>query len=86
MAEVLSPIQSTFSTVPEALKLTPGTLLPLPSRTVAIPQPDTAQRQGQLHIATLSPVNQKGHYEFDRVLKNGVVYKRTRKTKVARSS
>lgn len=33
------------------------------------------------HLDVLSPVNQNGSFEFDRVLKSGTVLKRTRKTK-----
>lgn len=32
----------------------------------------------------MSPVNQNGCFEFDRIIKAGTVVKRTRKTKVAR--
>ncbi|KAL8980754.1 MAG: hypothetical protein Q9205_004261 [Flavoplaca limonia] len=38
-------------------------------------------RTGHLNLDTFSPVNQNGSFEFDRVLKSGEVYKRTRKTK-----
>ncbi|KAF2148256.1 PH-domain-containing protein [Myriangium duriaei CBS 260.36] len=38
-------------------------------------------RDAQLGLDTLSPVNQKGHFEFDRVIKAGPASKRTRKTK-----
>ncbi|KAL9603070.1 MAG: hypothetical protein Q9219_001434 [cf. Caloplaca sp. 3 TL-2023] len=36
---------------------------------------------GEARIDTFSPVNQNGSFEFDRVLKSGEVYKRTKKTK-----
>lgn len=39
-------------------------------------------RTGHLNLDTFSPVNQNGSFEFDRVLRSGEVYKRTRKTKV----
>lgn len=39
-------------------------------------------RDSYLKLETFSPVNQNGSFEFDRVLKSGVVQKRTRKTKV----
>ncbi|KAF2225783.1 hypothetical protein BDZ85DRAFT_288103 [Elsinoe ampelina] len=44
---------------------------------------NAAERVRNVHLAldTLSPVNQKGHFEFDRVIKAGQVLKRTRKTK-----
>ncbi|KAL9035356.1 MAG: hypothetical protein Q9180_004907, partial [Flavoplaca navasiana] len=38
-------------------------------------------RTGHLNLDTFSPVNQNGSFEFDRVLKSGEVYKRTKKTK-----
>lgn len=45
-----------------------------------IPEPRSA-RSGHLNLDVFSPVNQNGSFEFDRVLKSGEVYKRTRKTK-----
>jgi len=33
-------------------------------------------------LTAMSPVNQNGSFEFDRVIKSGTVNKRTRKTKV----
>ena len=53
----------------------------LPSSSVAIPPPSNV-RNGHLSLDILSPVNQNGSFEFDRVLKSGEVYKRTRKTRV----
>ncbi|KAF4553877.1 PH domain-containing protein 2 [Elsinoe fawcettii] len=46
-------------------------------------QPNATERVRNAHLGldTLSPVNQKGHFEFDRVIKSGQVLKRTRKTK-----
>ena len=82
MAEVLSPTQPTFATVSEPLQLTAETRLPPPTQNTNPLVLDTTSRNGQLSPDTFSPVNQKGHFEFDRVLKSGVVYKRTRKTKV----
>lgn len=46
----------------------------------ALPPPVTTLRGGQLADA-LSPVNQNGSFEFDRVIKSGQVLKRTRKRK-----
>ena len=51
-------------------------------------QPRFASIQAQAHAQALSagvmsPVNQNGCFEFDRILKAGPVLKRTRKTKVA---
>ncbi|MCJ1478819.1 hypothetical protein MMC13_007503 [Lambiella insularis] len=54
----------------------------LPPTSVAIPGPGTNARNGHLNLDVFSPVNQNGSFEFDRVLKSGDVYKRTRKTKV----
>ncbi|KAI9760878.1 MAG: Cytoplasmic GTPase/eEF2-like protein (ribosomal biogenesis) [Chaenotheca gracillima] len=60
------------------LKITPSqsSNLSLPPSTAA-----TGSRNGHLLLDTLSPVNQNGSFEFDRVLKAGEVQKRTRKTK-----
>ncbi|KAL9000293.1 MAG: hypothetical protein Q9169_001010 [Polycauliona sp. 2 TL-2023] len=44
-------------------------------------QPVNEARTGHFTLDTFSPVNQNGSFEFDRVLKSGEVYKRTRKTK-----
>ena len=38
-------------------------------------------RANHANLSVLSPVNQNGSYEFDRVIKSGTVVKRTRKTK-----
>lgn len=59
-----------------------GTLR-LDSNTAA-PASSAANRVKNAHLALdalSSPVNQKGHFEFDRVIKAGHVLKRTRKTK-----
>ncbi|KAL8770890.1 MAG: hypothetical protein Q9209_003541 [Squamulea sp. 1 TL-2023] len=53
--------------------------LPLAVNTL---RPVNEARSGHLNLDTFSPVNQNGSFEFDRVLKSGEVYKRTRKTKV----
>jgi len=51
------------------------------------PAPDAAARlRGRLALNTFSPVNQNGSFEFDRVIKSGVVQKRTQKTKVWKSA
>lgn len=58
-----------------------------PSSSIPILGPRTGARTlPRLHgppsaLAVSSPVNQRGHYEFDRVIKAGEVQKRTRKTK-----
>ncbi|KAH7419342.1 hypothetical protein BKA64DRAFT_13886 [Cadophora sp. MPI-SDFR-AT-0126] len=60
--------------------------IPAPS-TVALPPSMSASRIRNSHLAldTFSPVNQNGSFEFDRVLKCGLVSKRTRKTKAWKS-
>ncbi|CZT40670.1 related to PH domain protein [Rhynchosporium secalis] len=65
---------------PSALQIT------LPS---SVTQPSSMSasriRNSHLGLDTFSPVNQNGSFEFDRVLKSGVVSKRTRKTKAWKS-
>lgn len=65
--------------------------IPQPTKPLQIPPPSSATLpppsgnrllQQHLGLETFSPVNQNGSYDFDRVLKSGVVQKRTRKTKV----
>ena len=56
-----------------------------PPNTVTIPQLSTSLRNKHIDLDVFSPVNQNGSFEFDRVLKSGEVYKRTRKTKVIMS-
>ncbi|MCJ1258454.1 hypothetical protein MMC24_006287 [Lignoscripta atroalba] len=81
MAEVLSPPrQEQVSSQPRQIPQLVGsrqTLLP----SVVIPSPASGVRSGHLNLDVFSPVNQNGSFEFDRVLKSGEVYKRTRKTK-----
>ncbi|KAL8940017.1 MAG: hypothetical protein Q9216_003040 [Gyalolechia sp. 2 TL-2023] len=45
------------------------------------PAVSTSRLVGEARIDTFSPVNQNGSFEFDRVLRSGEVYKRTKKTK-----
>jgi len=45
------------------------------------PQSVNTLRSGHLTLDTMSPVNQNGSFEFDRVIKAGEVLKRTRRTK-----
>jgi hypothetical protein len=63
--------------IPEALRMPPAPTVPL-----AIPSPPNRIRNSFLGLDVMSPVNQNGSFEFDRVLKSGFVQKRTRKTKV----
>ncbi|MCJ1281562.1 hypothetical protein MMC26_000882 [Xylographa opegraphella] len=53
----------------------------LPPTLVTLPQSGTSIRNGHLNLDVFSPVNQNGSFEFDKVLKSGEVYKRTRKTR-----
>ncbi|MCJ1420583.1 hypothetical protein MMC32_006941 [Xylographa parallela] len=53
----------------------------LPPTVVTSPRSGASIRNGHLNLDVFSPVNQNGSFEFDKVLKSGEVYKRTRKTK-----
>lgn len=54
----------------------------LPKSQIQIPPAiGTSRLVGEARIDTFSPVNQNGSFEFDRVLRSGEVYKRTKKTK-----
>ena len=55
--------------------------LRMPSSSIPIPL-SSSMRNGHLNLDVFSPINQNGSFEFDRVLKSGDVYKRSRKTKV----
>lgn len=54
-----------------------------PPNSVMIPKPIQSLKDTRL---SLSPVTQGGSYEFDRIIKAGEVFKRTRKTKVGKKS
>ena len=82
MAKVLSSTQQSFAVAPEPLRLIAETRLPPPTQTLSISEQASVPRHRHLNPDAFSPVNQNGHFEFDRVLKSGVVHKRTRKTKV----
>lgn len=81
MADMLRH-QQRHPTEPSPIPQSPQTKLAPPSQSVTIPQASPGIRSGHLNRDAFSPVNQKGHFEFDRVLKCGIVNKRTRKTKV----
>jgi hypothetical protein len=49
---------------------------------LAIPESSFGRRNGHANLDTFSPVNANGSFEYDRVVKSGEVWKRTRKTKV----
>ena len=61
---------------------TPNLLPP----SIAIPGASTTpHKNARIHgltLDTFSPVTQSGSYDFDRIIKQGEVLKRTRKTKV----
>ena len=61
----------------------PGRPLGMKLDTLSPPRLDTIKSGTPAHI--MSPVNQNGSFEFDRVIKSGNVVKRTRKTKVRSS-
>ena len=51
---------------------------------MAIPQPPASRTLQPLALDTyVSPVNQNGSFEFDRMIKTGYVQRRTQKTKVS---
>ena len=81
MAEVLLP-QSQQPSGLKPVQLPHHDKARLPPTTISIPQSASAIRNGHLNLGVFSPVNQNGSFEFDRVLRSGEVYKRTRKTKV----
>ena len=79
MADVLSPKpqplpSSNLSRAPDSNPTGPASLV--------VPLEHSKLRSGHLNLDTFSPVNHDGSFVFDRVLKNGKVRKRTRKTKV----
>lgn len=51
-----------------------------PASTATIPIP--TQNPKRLTVDTFSPVTQFGSYEYDRIIRQGPVLKRTRRTKV----
>ncbi|KAI4156404.1 MAG: hypothetical protein LQ340_000287 [Diploschistes diacapsis] len=53
----------------------------LPPASIAIPISTHPARSGHLNLDVFSPVNQNGSFEFDRVIKSGQIYKRSRKTR-----
>ncbi|KAL8988931.1 MAG: hypothetical protein Q9177_002067 [Variospora cf. flavescens] len=71
--EVTSPSQQTLGSTGAELLSKPRLQLPQ-----AV---NTSRLVGQARIDAFSPVNQNGSFEFDRVIKSGEVYRRTKKTK-----
>jgi len=55
-----------------------------PPNSLPMPQSFRSTRSAGLTLDTFSPVTQNGSFEFDRIVKSGVVSKRRRKTKVGR--
>lgn len=82
MADMLTSNQQPLTIEPPSIPHTIQTKPLPPQQNVTIPQPSSALKSGPFDLHPFSPVNQKGHFEFDRVLMSGVVRKRTRKTKV----
>jgi hypothetical protein len=65
----------------------PTSMAPAPIKLSTPAQPRLCSLQAQAHTAgVMSPVNQNGCFEFDRIIKAGPVLKRTRKTKVRHSN
>ncbi|KAF3022395.1 hypothetical protein G7054_g2219 [Neopestalotiopsis clavispora] len=58
-----------------------GAKLTIPAAAVNLTSTVTSRLRNQLGLASPSPVNQNGSFEFDRVIKSGYVQKRTQKTK-----
>ncbi|KAI4267757.1 MAG: hypothetical protein L6R38_008108 [Xanthoria sp. 2 TBL-2021] len=77
MAHYIPPKQETPS-VDAELQSNSRLRLPFALNTL---RPVNEARSGHLNLDTFSPVNQNGSFEFDRVLRSGEVYKRTRKTR-----
>lgn len=59
-----------------------GAKLTIPAVAASLSSNIASRLRSQLGLATPSPVNQNGSFEFDRVMKSGYVQKRTQKTKV----
>jgi len=67
---------------------TPAKPLPFAMRSSAMAldmpaQPRFENVKASTSVGVMSPVNQNGCFEFDRIIKAGNVVKRTRKTRVA---
>ena len=60
-----------------------GGLAISPPATLGMPTSARSFQPGNLTLDTFSPVTQNGSFEFDRIIKQGEVLKRTRKTKVS---
>ncbi|MCJ1308940.1 hypothetical protein MMC25_002595 [Agyrium rufum] len=72
------PVRSTSEiTQPMKLQMPPRSLPP----SMTTPPTMSGIRSGHLNLDVFSPVNQNGSFEFDRVIKSGELYKRSRKTK-----
>ncbi|KAH0547532.1 hypothetical protein FGG08_000257 [Glutinoglossum americanum] len=86
MTEILLQTPQASSALPKSRQVPGWSGLQLSSSlSAALPHPFTklgnSARNIHLSLDTFSPVNQNGSFEFDRVLKCGIVQKRTRKTK-----
>ncbi|ETS79959.1 hypothetical protein PFICI_07488 [Pestalotiopsis fici W106-1] len=81
MAETISQPAAT-DVSPSSPKLPGrGAKLMIPAAATAFTSTVTSRLRNQLGLASPSPVNQNGSFEFDRVIKSGYVQKRTQKTK-----
>lgn len=83
MADVATPSQS--QRIPsDGLHATSRNIGPPNSLPVPTTQARSFRNQQLTPLDTFSPVNQNGSFDFDRIIKQGQVHKRTRKTKVHR--
>ncbi|KAI9816749.1 MAG: hypothetical protein M1827_001394 [Pycnora praestabilis] len=81
MADILSPqISLPATTQARQIPQRAGLKIP-PPPSASLPPSVQGIRSGHLNLDNFSPVNQNGSFEFDRVLKSGEVFKRTRKTR-----
>jgi hypothetical protein len=79
MADVAPPSPAATKPAAGLAVQTPNRISPTPSRS------SQTNRHHNLTLDTLaSPVTQNGSFEFDRIIKSGEVWKRTRKTKVGK--
>lgn len=81
MADVATPSQPQRIPSGGLSVATPRNLDP-PNSLPASSQARSFRNQQLTPLDTLSPVTQYGSFEFDRIIKQGEVHKRTRKTKV----
>jgi hypothetical protein len=80
---------ATTATMADAAPQTPARSMPIPMRppgmtleTPVQPRFDSV-KTASATVGVMSPVNQDGCFEFDRIIKQGNAVKRTRKTRVS---